>query len=136
MTVAATATAATFNATTTTIGSNQSATITAAYNGTSANATVSLVAPVTVSSLVCNPTSLGQNASSTCTVTLTQAAPTGGAAVTLTNTNATLTVPASVTVAATRPQHVQCDDDHHRQQSERTITATYNGSSQTRPSAW
>ena len=53
-----------------------------------------------VSSLACNPTSLGQNAVSTCTVTLTQTAPTGGSSVTLTNNNASLTVPASVTVAA------------------------------------
>ena len=71
VTVAAAATTATFAATTTTISSNQSATITATYNSSSANATVSLVAPVLVSSLACNPTSLGQNASSTCTVTLT-----------------------------------------------------------------
>ena len=45
-----------------------------------------------------NPASLGSNPSSTCTVTLTQPAPRGGASVTLSNTNSTLTVPASVTV--------------------------------------
>jgi len=54
----------------------------------------------TVSSLACLPATLSSNSSSTCTVTLTQAAPTGGALVTLTNTNTALTAPASVTVAA------------------------------------
>src|SRR5579872_974433 len=79
MTVAAGATTATFSATAGTISSNQSATVTATYSSTSANTTISLVAPVLMSTLACNPTSLGHNASSTCTVTLTQAAPTGGA---------------------------------------------------------
>ncbi|HUI54257.1 MAG TPA: hypothetical protein VLY04_04760, partial [Bryobacteraceae bacterium] len=56
--------------------------------------------PIQVSTLACNPLSLGPSASSTCTVTLNQAAPAGGSTVTLTNTNTTLTVPASVTVPA------------------------------------
>src|SRR5207244_5810305 len=48
-----------------------------------ASATTQGVTPVTVSSLTCNPTTLGSNSSSTCTVTLSQAAPTGGASVAL-----------------------------------------------------
>src|SRR5205823_6594091 len=66
----------------------------------SANATVALAASIAVSSLACSPASLGPNASSTCTVTLTKAAPGGGALVTLSNTNSTLSAPASVTVNA------------------------------------
>src|SRR5205085_7985863 len=84
--------------TTTTFPGDQSVTFTAPYNGTSATATINLVTAVTVSSLACNPTSLGANASSTCTVTLSKAAPTGGASVTLTDTSSALTVPASVTM--------------------------------------
>jgi len=130
VTVAAGATTATFNATTTTISSNQSATVTATYNSSSANAMVSLVAPVLVSSLTCNPTSLGQNASSTCTVTLTQVAPAGGAIVALTNTNATLTVPGSVTVnaGATTATFSGTTTTINSNQSA-TVTATYNSSS-------
>lgn len=54
----------------------------------------------TPAGLSCVPTSLSSGASSTCTVTLNQAAPTGGASVTLSSTNTALTVPASVSVAA------------------------------------
>src|SRR3989441_321433 len=55
-----------------------------------------------VSSLVCNPTSLNPGGSTTCTVTLTQPAPSGGSSVTLASNNTTaLPVPASVTVPAT-----------------------------------
>jgi hypothetical protein len=54
----------------------------------------------TPAGLSCAPTSLSSGASSTCTVTLNQAAPTGGASVTLSSTNTALTVPASVSVAA------------------------------------
>src|SRR5207245_10011884 len=57
-----------------------------------------------VSSLVCNPTSLNPGASTTCTVTLNQPAPTGGSTVTLaSNTTTALPVPASVTLPATPP---------------------------------
>jgi trimeric autotransporter adhesin len=100
VTVAASATSASFNATTSAIASDQSAIVTATYNSSSANAVVSLVAPVLVTSLTCNPTSLGSNASSTCTVGLSKVAPAGGANVTLSNTNAVLSAPASVTVPA------------------------------------
>jgi hypothetical protein len=101
VTVASGATTATFNATAAaSIASNQSATVTATLGTSSKTATISLQAPVLVSGVACNPTSLGQSAVSTCTVTLTQIAPAGGSSVTLASNNASLTVPASVTVAA------------------------------------
>ncbi len=130
VTVAASATTATFTATTATVASNQSATVTASFNGGSANTTVSLVAPVTVSSLACNPATLGQNASSTCTVTLSQAAPAGGANVTLSNTNSALNVPASVTVTAwaTTATFAATTATIASNQSA-TVTASYNGNS-------
>jgi hypothetical protein len=129
VTVAAAATSATFSVTTVAIASNQSATITAAYNSNSATATISLVS-VRVSLLACSPASLGPNSSSTCTVTLTQAAPTGGALVTLTNTNATLTVPASVMVAAAALSATfNATTTAVGSNQSATITAAYNSSS-------
>ncbi|MGA2716829.1 MAG: hypothetical protein ABSG41_27385, partial [Bryobacteraceae bacterium] len=101
VTVAAGATTATFSATAAaSIASNQSATVTATLGSSSQTATISLLAPVLVSGVACSPTSLGQSAVSTCTVTLTQTAPTGGSSVALASNNTLLTVPASVTVTA------------------------------------
>jgi trimeric autotransporter adhesin len=130
VTVAAGATTATFSATAAaSIASNQSAIITATLGSSSQTAAISLLAPVVVSGVACNPTSVGPNSSSTCTVTLTQAAPTG-ASVALTNTNATLTVPAWVTVsaAATSATFSATTTAIGSNQSA-TITAAYNSSS-------
>ncbi len=101
LTVAAGATTATFSAAAAaSITSNQSATVTATFNNSSKTATISLLTPVSVSTVACSPTSLGQSAVSTCTVALAQTAPTGGSSVTLASNNVSLTVPASVTVAS------------------------------------
>jgi trimeric autotransporter adhesin len=54
----------------------------------------------TVVSLICSPTKLNAGAASACMVFLSQAAPAGGLSVTLGSNNSSLTVPASVTVAA------------------------------------
>jgi hypothetical protein len=56
--------------------------------------------PASLSAVSVNPTSVVGGASSTGTVTLTGAAPTGGALVTLSSNNAAAAVPASVTVAS------------------------------------
>src|ERR1022692_4228175 len=53
----------------------QSATITATLNRASQSTTLSLAAPMLVSALACNPTSVNSGASTTCTVTLNQSAP-------------------------------------------------------------
>ncbi|HUD98907.1 MAG TPA: hypothetical protein VMR62_04995, partial [Bryobacteraceae bacterium] len=55
--------------------------------------------PLSVSAVTCNPATLVSGASTTCTVSLSQA-PAGGALVTLADNNSLLTIPASVTVAA------------------------------------
>ena len=100
-TVLAGAATATFSATaSTSIAINQTATVTATLGSSSQTVTISLLAPVLVSGVVRCPTALGQSAVSSCTVTLTQTAPMGGSNVTLASNNASLTVPASVTVAA------------------------------------
>ncbi|HEY1337080.1 MAG TPA: LamG-like jellyroll fold domain-containing protein [Bryobacteraceae bacterium] len=130
VTVVAGATSGAFNATTSAVPSDQTATITATYNGSSANQTIGLVAPVLISSLVCTPASLGSNASSACTVTLTKAALAGGAAISLTNTNPALTVPASVTVTAGATAGAfNATTAAVPSDQSATITASYNGSS-------
>ena len=131
VTVPASSTSATFTATLGTITTNQSATVTATLNGSSQAATLSLVAPTLVSSLSCNPASVNSGSSTTCTVTLSQAAATGGASVALSTNNATLTVPAAVTVPAssTSATFTATAGTVTISQSA-TITATLNASSQ------
>ena len=60
----------------------------------------SVVGVPLLTSLQCSPTTLGSGAKSTCTAGLSMASPTGGTVVTLSSNSASLTVPASVTVAA------------------------------------
>jgi|GEM_PF-1432890 len=100
VTVAAGATSATFSATAGTLTSTQSATITATLGTSTVSATLSLQAPTLVTGLACSPTTLGSGAAASCTVTLNQAAPSGGAAVSISDNSTLLTTPASVTVAA------------------------------------
>ena len=92
-------TSGSFAATAGQFSTSQSASVTASLNGTSSTASLSLVPP-TVTGLQCLASSLTSNAGTTCTVTLNQAAPTGGFTVTITGGIANvLTVPGSVTVA-------------------------------------
>ena len=76
-------------------------TITATYSGVARTATLTVNPPVALVGVSVNPAAVTGGADSTGTVTLSAAAPAGGAVVALTssNTNAA-TVPASVTVAA------------------------------------
>ena len=100
VTIPLNASSARFTATAGTISADQNATLTATYNGSSANTSVSLVAPILVSSLACAPTTLGPNTSSTCTVTLSKTTSTS-TVVTLSNSaSSSLTVPSSVSMAA------------------------------------
>jgi len=105
VTVAAGATTATFTVATSAVTASTAVTISGAYSGVtrSASLTVTPVAPPrpTLSSLSLNPTSVTGGNSSTGTVTLTAAAPSGGATVTLSSSNTTVArTPSSVTVAA------------------------------------
>jgi hypothetical protein len=104
VTVAAGVTSATFNVTSTAVGANTSVTLTATYNAVSRTATLTVTpppAPASLSSVTLNPTTVSGGATSQGTVTLTSAAPAGGAVVTLSSSNINAaTVPASVTVSA------------------------------------
>jgi len=123
---------ATFSATVGTITTNQTAAITASLNGSSQSTTLSLIAPTLVSSLACNPTSINSGASTTCTVSLSQAAPSGGSTVTLSSNNTALPVGASVTVpASSKSATFSATVGTITTNQSATITATLNGSSQT-----
>jgi hypothetical protein len=106
VTVAAGATSATFTVSTSTVAASTTVTISGTYSGAtrSASLTVTPAPPPTptLSSLTLNPPSVvGGTQSSTGTVTLTGAAPSGGAVVTLSSNNTTAArTPSSVTIAA------------------------------------
>jgi hypothetical protein len=104
--VLAGATSATFTVSTSAVAASTTATISAAYRGVTRTASIT-VAPAsppspTLSSLTLSPTSvIGGTQSSTGTVTLSGAAPAGGAQVALSSSNtAAARVPSSVTVLA------------------------------------
>ena len=89
-------------------------------------------APASLSSLSCSTSSLTPAAASTCTVTLSQAAGTGGITVTLSSSAQALTVPSSVLVAsgATTATFVAVAGTISSNQTA-LITATFNGALQT-----
>ena len=131
VTVAAGATTATFTVTTTAVSSTTSVTISGAYNGTQ-TATLTINPPaVTLSSVSLNPTTVTGGTSSTGTVTLSSAAPTGGAVVTLGSSSASATVPASVTVAAgATTATFTVTTTAVSSTTPATISGTYNGGTQ------
>lgn len=92
-------TSASFNATVGTIGSAQTAAITATLNATSQMVKIALV-PVALSGISCSPSSLKPGEGTNCTVTLSIAAGTAGAVVTLTSSAPVLKLPTAATVAA------------------------------------
>ena len=100
VTIPAGGTSASFQVTTQPVSSPDSVTISVAAGGETAVAALQVV-PAALASLVLNPTSVSAGGSSVGTVTLSAAAPTGGAAVGLTSSNTqSATVPVTVTVAA------------------------------------
>jgi uncharacterized repeat protein (TIGR03803 family) len=108
VTVAAGATTGTFTITTKTgVLSNTAVTITASLGNSTVQASMTITpgssSSVNLSSLVLNPASVRGGDSSTGTVTLSAAAPSNGARVTLASSNTSVaTVPSSVTVQAGR----------------------------------
>jgi uncharacterized protein (TIGR03437 family) len=99
VTIASGQTSNTFTATGGLVSTNQTGVVTASAGGVTKTSTLSLMAPAQVTSVACAPSSLGSNASSTCTVTLNEAA-TSAATVSLASNNGLLTVPANVTVSS------------------------------------
>ncbi len=101
VTVAAGATSADFNVTTSPVTTTTGVNITASYGSSTPSATLTVTPPLTASSVSLNPTSVVGGNSSTGTVTLSGLAPAGGANVTLSSSNTSVAqVPSSVTVAS------------------------------------
>ena len=129
--VPAGASSVTVSVSTTSVATTQSATITASYAGVLQTASLS-VQPPTISSHRCAPATVLGGSSSTCTVTLSGAAPTGGSVVSLSSINSAVTVPASLTIpggvasatfsASTIPVAVS---------QSAAVTASFSGASQT-----
>jgi hypothetical protein len=86
----------------------------------------------TLSTVALSPTSVVGGATSTGTVTLTAPAPTGGAVVTLSSSNAAATVPASATIAAGATSATfAVTTSAVTTSTSAIVTATYSGASQT-----
>jgi len=97
-------TSATFTVNAAQVTSTSTVTISATYQNATKSATLTInpqgATGPTLSAVSLNPTSVVGGSSSTGTVTLSAAAPTGGAAVSLSDNSSAATVPASVTVPA------------------------------------
>ncbi len=133
VTVTSGATTATFTVTTKAVATTSTATITATYGSAKPTAAITVNAPV-LSGLSLSPTSVvGGKANSTGTVTLSSAAPSGGAKVTLSSSNTSAaTVPASVTVAAGATSATfTATSKAVKTNATVTITATYGSGKQT-----
>ena len=135
VTLPAGSTSASFIGTAKSVTTNQSATVTASLNGTSASASLTItptITPVTVSALQCSPTTVVSGASTACTVTLSQAAPSGGSVVNLSSNLAALTVPASVSIVANSlSASFNAAAGSVTVNTPATVTAALNGSSTT-----
>ncbi len=90
---------ATFAAASGSVSSNQSAIVTASFNGQTQQATISLAAAVQLSSLNCSPGTVNAPGASTCTVALTGATP-GAVSISLQSNNTSVTIPDSVNIGA------------------------------------
>lgn len=99
VTVKAGTATATFTVTTSSVTSNDAETLTAGANGNSASATLTVDAPV-VKSVAFSPTSVTGGSSSTGTITLSGAAPSGGSTVSLSGGNSAVSYPSTVKVNA------------------------------------
>jgi hypothetical protein len=88
----------TFTATAGSITSPQAVILTASLGSVAQTATISVTAPLALGSFSCSPSALSSQGITTCTVVLSQAAPSSGSVVTLTSNSSQLTVPPSVTV--------------------------------------
>lgn len=99
---------------------------------TATGGTITATSPVSLVLFTCNPTVLGPQAASTCTVGLSGPAPTGGLAVAVSDNNSALAVPASVTVAAGNSSAVfQATTGPISAGQTATVTAALNGASMT-----
>lgn len=133
--VPAGSTTATFTISTSAVATSTVITFTASSGGTSKSASLTLTPSLlpTVSSLTLNPTSVvGGVQSSTGTVTLSGPAPAGGAQVTLSSSDGSASVPASVTVpAGSNSATFAVNTSIVLISTSATISASYNSTTQT-----
>jgi hypothetical protein len=123
---------ATFTAAAAAVVSNQSAVLTATLNGVSQTLTLNATAPSSaqLTSVVCAPSTIGSNGSSTCTVTLNKAA-TNAATISLASNSGLLAVPGGVSVAPGQSSATFAATSGAVSGSQSvTVTATLNGVSQ------
>ena len=133
VTVGQNATTADFAVNTTSVASTTSVTVTATYLGTPRMATLTVnppAGPLAVTAVTLNPSSVTGGSTSNGTVTLSGAAPSGGATVQLTSSNTSAaTVPVSVLVAqGVTNANFTVNTLAVAAVTPVTITATYNGS--------
>src|SRR5207249_573001 len=101
VTVPAGATSANFTVATSPVTASTSVAISGTYSGVTGGAWLTVIPATTLSSVSLNPSSVPAGSPSTGTVTLSAAAPAGGAAIALSSSNTSVaTVPGSVTVGA------------------------------------
>ena len=131
VTVPAGATTASFSATAAvSIGSNQSATVTATLGNSSRTTTISLLAQTQVSGVVCNPTGVSSGAATTCSVTLSQAISTGST-ISLASNSTLLSIPATLNIpAGSTTGNVTATAGTITSNSQALVTATLGASSQ------
>lgn len=132
VTVPAGSVSANFPVTPAAVATQTPVTLTATYNGSSRTLDLT-VQPASLTALSMSPASIGPGGQSTGTVTLNGPAPSGGAVVTLTNSNpAAAVVPGSVTIAAGAASATfTATGNSMPAAATATITAGYNGVTQT-----
>jgi hypothetical protein len=138
VTVPAGSTSAAFAVTTSSVSASTSATISAAYGGVTRTASLAVqpattTTPAALSALSLSPTSVTAGGTSQGTVTLTAAAPSGGASVALSSGNAgVVSVPASVLVpAGATSASFTATTGSVTSSTSVTITASYGGVTRT-----
>jgi len=133
VTIPAGSSSTTFTASTSAVTSNQSAVITASFGGVSQTTSLSVTTPsITLLSIQCSPSTVTGGNPSACTVALSSAAPSGGAAVGLSTISDVITIPGSVTVpAGSASANFTVTTLAGFSTRPAPITATYNGLSQT-----
>jgi LmbE family N-acetylglucosaminyl deacetylase len=129
VTVSEGSTSATFAVSTSPVTATTSVTISATYNGQTQTATLTVLAALNLSSVTLSPTTVVGGATSQGTVTLNAAAPTGGAAVTLSSSNPSVASVATsvVVVAGQTSASFSVQTSSVNSQTPVTISASYSG---------
>src|SRR5262249_20053773 len=133
--VPANASTASFTATAGSITTAATAIVTATLNGVSVTDSIALQAPAsgpTVTGIQCTPASVASGTSTSCLVSLSAAAPSGGTGFARSDNSSMLTVPAPVAVPASFPgAPFTATGGTITTAGNATVTATANGSSVT-----